>query len=174
MRGEEAVLQCACHACEPALLGKQQGDLVQGLGGQGLELFQGFRKLFGGRVIGVAFAPGLDVGLLIGQGGRGFGDAGKLQPAVQVAFILAGLQLADRKAGHQRPDRLVVFLTRVLVQQRVDEDAFAGGGQGLSVCRQGLGFDQTAAGLLFDREFTQAFEARMPQRLQCNLGLVAG
>ncbi|MNE30113.1 hypothetical protein D3C80_1236130 [compost metagenome] len=59
------------------------------------------------------------------------------------------------------------------LQQRGDEDALAGGGQRLLIGLQGVGAGQLAAGLLAERQFAEACEARVLQGLQGGLGFVA-
>lgn len=66
-----------------------------------LSFFQRRRQVLGRRVLGVLLLPALDAGLLLLQGRRGLGDACQGQPAAEVAFVGARLQLVDRQAADQ-------------------------------------------------------------------------
>ncbi|MCY1341187.1 Ribosomal RNA small subunit methyltransferase I [compost metagenome] len=171
--GEEAVAQGAGDRGQLAFLGQQQGDLAERLIAQRLQLAQRLWQLFGGRVLGILLAPGVDRRLLLLHGAGTIDRAGQGQPAVEIVAA-AALQLVVGQAGNQRPDGLVVGVGGFAAEQRGDEHAIAGGGQLLAVGLQGAGADQLGAHLLFDRQFAEALQTRMAEGLQGRLGFVAG
>jgi hypothetical protein len=114
-----------------------------------LQFAQRWRQLQGGRMLGVLCQPVIDGGLLLLQGARGLGGASQPQPPGQVG-LLAGLQLFAGQAGDQAPDAVVVACGGCAAEQWGDVNAFASGGQDLSIGLQGAGARQLGAHLLFD------------------------
>lgn len=123
---------------------------------------------------GFCCCQALDAGLLLLQGRRGLGDACQGQPAAEVAFVGARLQLVDRQAADQGPDLFLVLDHRRALEQRCEVDALLGCGKDLAVGGEGLGLGALGTNLLGHRQFAEMLHARMLQCLQGGLGLAAG
>ncbi|MNC13029.1 hypothetical protein D3C75_607610 [compost metagenome] len=170
--GHEAVAQRFANRRQLAVLRQQQGDLVQGLAGQFLELGQWLRQLNGCRVLRILRAPVVDGGLLLLQGAGGFHGQCQGHPAAE---IVGGtwLQLIGRQRSDQGPDGFVVFARGFAFEHRGDENALASGGKGLAIGFKCAGVDGAGADLLFLGQFAQVLQARMAQGGQRGLGLIA-
>jgi hypothetical protein len=143
------------------------------LAGQFFEFGQWRRQLFGGWVLRVLLAPGVDGGLLLLQGAGALHRAGQLQPAGQVS-VTATLQLLCRQRRDQGPDAFVVAGGGFATQQRRDKHALTCGSEGLPVGFQRLGAYQLGAHLLIDWQLGQALHAWLVEGLQGAFRFVAG
>ena len=114
--GHETFAQRLADGGQWAFLRQQQGDLVQGLAGQFLELGQRCWQLHGGRVARVLCAPGVDSGLLLLERTGALDRLGQGDPAVQ-GRVAAGLQLFCRQCGDQDPDGFVIAFSGVAAEQ---------------------------------------------------------
>ncbi|MNJ12547.1 hypothetical protein D3C77_67400 [compost metagenome] len=170
----EAVTQGAGNTGQLAFLGQQQGNFVQRLAGQLLELDQWQRQLQCRRMIGVLAAPGVDRSLLLLQGAGAFHGQGQAGPARQgVGAGADALQLFAGQCGDQVPDRILVAAGRVAAEQGSELHAHLGGFEGLAVGFQDAGLDAAGAYLLVFWQFAQACHARVAQGRERCLGLVA-
>ncbi|MNM85399.1 hypothetical protein D3C81_975120 [compost metagenome] len=174
MRSHEAVTQGAGHTGQLAFLWQQQGDLGQRLAGQLHQFDQRGRQLGGGRVIGVLGAPGIDGGLLLLDGAGAFYCQGQAGPAGH--GVGAGAQvfeLVARDCRYQVPDRVVVGVGGITLEQRRQLRALLGGSQGLAIGFEHRGMHAAGTDLLIFRQLVEARQARVAQGGQGQLRLVA-